>query len=554
VKATPRHRGSWFAVGWVLLALVAFCACSLTSKPAVTAPIPETELPRKVAVLPFANRSSNPEAATTLRRMFFNFFSSLNYTDIEPAVVDATLDASRMREAAAAGGALPLERLGQLLGVDAVVVGEALVLGQTYALLYTNQQAGLSVRMLRCSTGQVIWEMEHTVTVHDGDLPLSLPGLAAAIVKTAFNYQQSNTMRAASELCMQMTASIPNPPAEAETPPPIQLLVHNGAAGLLSPGDELRVVMIGGKKQKASLSLPPLLHEVPMEEKEPGVYAASYRIQPQDRLAEGQLTGYLRSPSGSSRQWVDTLGPIRAGKPTVLPSFISADTVLAADRSPYLAEDALVVMPGATLTIDPGVVVWFRNLGLVVRGTLRVGGTAEQPVVFGGLKAKGWKGIFIDGGEGENLFRHCRISGAEFGIRAARARLVVEDCRLQENTWALVAEDGQIDIRASLVRASAKTGISARNCRLVVKGSVVTENAAGGFLLEGSPSIIEGNHIVNNGGWGIKTAGPPTEVQAGNNWWGQETPDLSEMVKGAVQTHPPLPAPIGAGFAARHLN
>ena len=173
-------------------------------------------------------------------------FSSLNYADMEPAAVDATLEAGRLVWTAETDGPLPLERLGQLLGVDAVVVGEALALGQTYALVYANQQAGLRVRMLRCSTGQVIWEMEHTVTLHEGDLPLSLPGLAAAIVKTAFNYQQSNTLRAASELCMQMTASIPNPTAEAESPPPIQTLVHNGAAGLLAPGDELRVVMIGG--------------------------------------------------------------------------------------------------------------------------------------------------------------------------------------------------------------------------------------------------------------------------------------------------------------------
>jgi hypothetical protein len=486
--------------------------------------------------------------------MFFNFFSSLNYADIEPAVVDATLEASRILNTTGPSGALPVERLGHLLGVDAVVVGEALALGQTYALLYANQQASLRARMVRCSTGQVIWEMEHTVTLHAGDLPLSLPSLAAAIVMTAFNYQQSNTMRAASELCMQMAASIPNPPAEAEIPPQIQALVHNGAAGLLSPGDELRVVMIGDKKHKASLSLPPLLLDAPMEEKEPGVYAASYRIQPQDRLAEGQLTGYLRSPSGSSRQWVDTLGPIRAGRPTVLPSVISADTVLAAGPSPYLLEDALVVMPGATLTIEPGVVVWFRSLGLVVRGALQVCGTAEHPVIFSSLKVKGWKGIFIEGGQGENLFRHCRISGAESGIRSARARLVVEDCRLQENTWGVVAEDGQVDIRGSLVRASAKTGIAARNSRIAVKGSVITENAAGGFLLEGSPSVIEANNIVNNGGWGIKTVGPPTEVHAGNNWWGKGEADLSEVVKGAVRTHPVLPAPISAGFAVNPLN
>ncbi len=551
MKATPKLRGSRIGAGRLLLALAIVCGCAQAPKPVNKAPPAAVDLPRKVALLPFENRTANPDAAVVLRRMFFNFFSSLNYADIEPAAVDATIAAGLTGEAAAGGGALPLEKLGQLLGVDAVVVGEALALGQTYALVYANQQAGLRARMLRCSTGEVIWEMEHTVTLHEGDLPLSLPGLAAALVKTAFNFQQSNTLRAASELCMQMVATLPDPPSDAEIPPPIQALVHNGAAGLLAPGDELRVVMIGGKKQKASFSLPPLLQEAPMEEKEPGVYTAAYRIQPQDRLAEGQLTGFLRSPSGSSRQWVDALGPIRVGRPTVLPAAISVDTVLTADRSPYLVEEALVVMPGATLTLEPGVVVWFRSLGLVVKGTLQARGTAEHPVVFSGMKAKGWKGIFIEGGEGVNLLRHSRISGAEFGIRLARARLALEACRLQENTWAVVGEEGQIDIRGSLVRASAKTGISARNSRLAVSGSVVAENAAGGFLLEGSPAIIEGNDIVNNGGWGIKANGPSTEVLAGRNWWGQATPELSEMVRGPVQTQPPLSAPISAGSTVR---
>jgi len=314
------------------------------------------------------------------------------------------------------------------------------------------------------------------------------------------------------------------------------------------------VVMIGDKNEKASLSLPPLLHEVPMEEKEPGVYVASYRIQAQDRLAEGRLTGVLRSPSGSSRQWVDTLGPIRVGTPTVLPAAIAADTVLAADRGPYLVEDALVVMPGATLTLEPGVVVWFRSLGLVVRGTIQARGTPEKPVIFSGLKIKGWKGIFLDGSGGGNTFCCCRVSGAEFGIRSARSRLLVEDCSFQDNTWGLIAEDGQLDITGSLVRASAKTGISARNSRLSVRGSVITENGAGGLLLEGSPSSIEGNNIVNNGSWAIKTTGSPAKIKAGKNWWGKENPDPSDMIKGAVSIHPPLPAPISLKSSTNPTN
>jgi hypothetical protein len=121
---------------------------------------------------------------------------------------------------------------------------------------------------------------------------------------------------------------------------------------------------------------------------------------------------------------------------------------------------------------------------------------------------------------------------------------MVEDCSFQDNTWGLIAEDGQIDITGSLVRASAKTGISVRNSRLSVKESVITENGHGGLLLEGSAAVIQGNNIVNNGLWAIKTTGSPAKIKAGKNWWGKENPDPSEMIKGAVSIHPPLPAPI----------
>ena len=178
-------------------------------------------------------------------------------------------------------------------------------------------------------------------------------------------------------------------------------------------------------------------------------------------------------------------------------------------------------------------VVWFRSLGLVVRGALQARGTAEHPVIFGGLKARGWKGVFIEGGEGENLLRRCRISGAEFGIRSSRARLVVEDCRFQENTWGVVGEDGQVDISGSLVRASVKTGIAARNSRLAVKGSVITENAAGGFLLEGSPVDHRRQQHRQQRRLGHQDGRPPTEVFAGNNWWGTVAP-ISRKWSGAL--------------------
>jgi len=51
----------------------------------------DIQLPLKVAILPFANHTSNPEAAIIVRKMFYNFFSSLNYLDLEPSFVDGKL-------------------------------------------------------------------------------------------------------------------------------------------------------------------------------------------------------------------------------------------------------------------------------------------------------------------------------------------------------------------------------------------------------------------------------------------------------------------------------
>jgi hypothetical protein len=42
--------------------------------------------------------------------------------------------------------------------------------------------------------------------------------------------------------------------------------------------------------------------------------------------------------------------------------------VLSSAQSPYLVEDALVVLPGTKLTVNPGTVIWFRRMGIVVKG------------------------------------------------------------------------------------------------------------------------------------------------------------------------------------------
>jgi hypothetical protein len=503
----------------------------------------EQQLPYKVAILPFVNKTTNPDAGNIVRKMFYNFFGSLNYVDLEPFVIDDNLKRNDLYQSITAGEPVSATQLGQLLGVDAVIFGEVLDLGKTYALVYADNAAALKAKMVRCNSEQVIWELEHSIRQQEGGVPLSLTGLAANIVKTAISYQQASHLQAAAELCMQMIATIPNPEAVTEPPPKIQVLVHNGSAKLLQPGDLLRVVLIGEKKQIASWSIPPLIENLPLKEKEPGIYVGAYRIRPKDRLPHGRIIGYLRSKNGSGSQWIDTLGPIKIGAPTVLPAVISKDMILNAQKSPYLVKDALVVLPDAKLTIMPGTVVWFLRLGLIVKGELQIIGTHAEPVRFASLGDSNWKGIFLDQSHTQNKIQHAQISDAEFGLRAADSTVFLQNCIFQNNVWGIVLEEGTAEISKSLIRTSGKTGIAARKAKLSVKNSVITENDSGGFILENSNVLMEQNNILNNGNWAVKMLDKKGKVQAAKNWWGDENPELAEII-GPLAIQPVLQKPI----------
>jgi hypothetical protein len=504
----------------------------------------ESRLPHKVAILPFANHTSNPEAATIVRKMFYNFFSSLNYLDLEPSFIDEKLKKKNYYKDITAGDVVSAQQLGQILGVDAIVFGEVLGLGKVYAVLYSDTQASLRARMVSCYSGQTVWELEHTAHLRTGEVPLSITGLAAALVKTVISHQRADVMQAASKLCMQMIATVPNRPTLAESPPRIEVMVHNGAGTLLLPKSHLKVVMVGDDGLDASWSVPPLIENLPMKENEPGVYFASYRIKPQDRLPYGRLIGYLRSKSELQSQWVDILGPVTIGEPTVLPPAVSQDMTLSSAQSPYLVEDALVVLPGARLTVNPGTVIWFRRMGIVVRGELRIMGTVDNPVRMAGMGASGWKGILLDQSRADNVLSNCTISNAEFGFKASGSRVIFQHCLIQDNKWGIVLEETTAEIHESLIRTSEKTGISARKAQLLVEGSTISENGLGGLLLENSPARIEQNNITNNGNWAIKVTDSRNPVRAAHNWWGNENFNPDTLIIGPVEIQPILIKPV----------
>lgn len=117
---------------------------------------------------------------------------------------------------------------------------------------------------------------------------------------------------------------------------------------------------------------------------------------------------------------------------------------LSASR-PYMVRDSMVVEQGATLTIPAGTELYFHSEAqLIVRGTLRVEGTADRPVTMTGdrlgfvaatipyeIMSGQWGGITFTSTSVANSISHASIRNSTYGIIANEARSLGDQPGLQ---------------------------------------------------------------------------------------------------------------------------
>jgi hypothetical protein len=146
-------------------------------------------------------------------------------------------------------------------------------------------------------------------------------------------------------------------------------------------------------------------------------------------------------------------------QPDALPQVfgvLQEDRVL--DGEVVLAAD-LLVPPGRILTLRPGTTVYVRpnpstkidpewlsaETELLVRGSLRVEGTAERPVTFLPLDSPddmeyAWAGILLDRATGSEI-RNARIYGAETAILCIGSSPLIRDNLIAGARYGLVIQD-----------------------------------------------------------------------------------------------------------------
>src|ERR1041384_5460883 len=104
---------------------------------------------------------------------------------------------------------------------------------------------------------------------------------------------------------------------------------------------------------------------------------------------------------------------------------IYTNTTWTLSASPYIVVDTVVVFPGVTLTIDPGVVVKFAdNKRLEIRQAKLIAvGTITDSLTFTSNSATPvpgiWSAIVLNQIIDTSIISYCNVRYANFGINAA---------------------------------------------------------------------------------------------------------------------------------------
>jgi len=168
--------------------------------------------------------------------------------------------------------------------------------------------------------------------------------------------------------------------------------------------------------------------------------------------------------------------------------------MLTIDNSPYLINANVSVLSGDTLTIKPGVSLFFKqDARLIILGTILAIGMKEEPILFSYYPDEYWLGISIKNGSSLSRFSFCIIEG------------VYQPYDGEISYGAIEVTNSEADIRNCILRYNFTPydgGLCLINSQATVVNNIFRSNDAniygGAMYVQNSIVSIINNSIVDN--------------------------------------------------------
>lgn len=269
---------------------------------------------------------------------------------------------------------------------------------------------------------------------------------------------------------------------------------------------------------------------------------------------------------GKAAQAIEEPGP-HACVPGPHSGTISTSQEWCLADSPHLLSGNVTVANGATLTIEPGVIVQgCDGCGILVEGDLVAVGTEAEPILFTSVADSGpgqWAGLRFDGYtndadghlayvtvryggdanqgvyanisarndpshvtiEHSNIYSSTADSATDYGIRSDGAHLVISDTLIAGSQVGAYAAGGTLAIAGGSIAGNELDGlyVPLALASLTISGTRILNNGEDGIDYNGSAAVaMHYGQLYGNGGLGIRNRNASVCFDAAYNYWGDE--------------------------------
>lgn len=197
----------------LILAILGFglSACTTDLQTKVSGNLDLLSHKQTIAILPVdVMDKSQREAASMFRRTLYASLKESNFNLLEPYLVDGLLRKNGLNHPEKYLQLNPMH-LGEILGVDAVLISRVNNMQRAYLVLHSSIELSVSLQMVDTRTGEILWRAEQTETDSQGIWKIPTGMTAAILAPIYFVTNKLNLNRLTSKMVNKLTATVKHP-------------------------------------------------------------------------------------------------------------------------------------------------------------------------------------------------------------------------------------------------------------------------------------------------------------------------------------------------------